>query len=399
MSVKKRVDALKNFKKTVNCFFKKGKLTAEYRSEKIMGVIPSGAVFAAYSRGIGRIIACSPDSVSLLAEGKRFSNCSAYGGPSPFLIEDYVNGSAKAIIIAGNFATICRVTSSDVYELKYTLSCGVMHCGRLFGADGYTLRWSGPGGFDDWEEGIDGCGYLLTDPAHGEILNLLVYGGKLVAVREYGITVFNMLSFPENFCVEDTYSYRDKTYKNTASIVNGKIYFFTKSGLKCFDGAKISPVGLRHAVSDPINAVEYGGKYFLACHSEDLDCLAILCVDTVDGDSCILDEPAEFLFVKDGVRYLHTGNIKEQHKLIEGGSFYFESGEIDFGTKGPKTVTELTVSGNAQVSILGDKYARHFYVENSTVRPHLRGNRFTVVARGEGEVNAISITAEVTDAV
>lgn len=395
MSTKKRVNVLEYAGNTVNSYLGKGKLLPEYSVVNVSMANPYGVLFAKYSKALEKYFACASDYIAVSGDGEKFITYSLYGDGLPFLVEDCSDGNGRAAVICGNKATVFSNSKETRKDLKYSLSCGVMHCGRLFGADGYTLRWSGAEGFEDWDEGMHGSGYLKLDAERGKVHNLIIYGGKLVAVREYGLTVFGMYGAPENFSVSGTNSDCDYICKDTACVVGGKIYFYSDSGLKSFDGNKISPIALRHGMVNLKNAVEYGGKYFIAGESEELERNIILCVDT-DGESCIIDTPADVLFVKNGVRFF---NSKGQYRLKRGGIFNFESRAIDFGTDRFKTITEIKVAGRAKICVKGENFNRDFQIKNGTVNPHMRGKKFIITAQGNEEISEISVTAEVTDAV
>ena len=395
MSTKKRINALEKFGTAVNGYFRNGKLTPGYAVAQIEGNIPDRVLFVKYSKMSGLYFACTPDHIETSTDGKNFTYSTNCDGTLPFLVEDYQDGVGCSTVVVGRAVTSYTDTKVLKGKLGFSLDCGVMHCGRLFGGDGCTLRWSGAESVMDWDRGLHSSGYLKLDPEQGNILNLIVYGGKLVAVREYGLTVFSMHGAPENFSVRFTNTDCDDIYRNTACTVGGKLYFFSLSGLKSFDGTKISPIKLRHAVTNPGCSVEYGGKYFIACRSVALGRNVILCVDS-DLESCIIDISADVLYVKDGVRLI---NSRGQYILIDGGSLNFKSSVIDFGTDRPKTVTEVKVAGKAFISVSSDSRIRAFQVNNGTVYPHMRGRHFTVTVQSQGEVSEVLITAEVMDAV
>ena len=395
MSTKKRVNVLENFGNSVNCYSKKGKLTPGYSAVNVPGEHPDVVTFAKYSKMTEKYFICTPASLNVSTDGKNFPYYTNFDGSSPFLIEEYIDGSGCSIVISGRDSMLDSPEIGSKNKLPYSLNCGVLHCGRLFGGDGYTLRWSGSEDPRSWSEGLHSSGYLKLEPERGKILNLLVYGGKLVAVREYGLTVFSMHGAPENFSVSFTDTDCDCIYRNTACVVSGKIYFCSLSGLKSFNGTAISPLELKYAVSGAKSAVEYGGKYFLACKSEALKSNVILCVDA-DLESCIIDASADVLFVKDGVRFFNSNG---QYILERGGEYKFVSSVIDFGTDRMKTITELKVKGKATISIMTERLINVYKVKDGTARPHMRGKHFTVIAEGSEDVSEISITAEVMNAI
>ena len=248
MSEKRSVNALENVKKIVGCFLTDGTLTPAYGGVNIDGTYPEGVKFAVYSGVVNRYFICTQNSVYFSEDGTKFTGYGGHDFSTPFLIEDYIGGTATAVIISGATAAVYLDGEILFESMQEKLNCGVLHCGRLFGANGLKLSWSGINGINDWRNGISLSGSLKLDPARGDVLDMLVFGGKIVAVREYGLTVLSMYGSPENFSVEITDTDCDKIYKSTSRVAGGKLYFFSASGLKCFDGSKISRIELAHAV-------------------------------------------------------------------------------------------------------------------------------------------------------
>lgn len=401
MSVKKRINALENFKSFIGCFLKGGKLIPAFKGEKLSDAYPAGAKFAAYSKILKTCLFGTENGLYFSSDSKRFIDLTSVdGGVTPFMVE-YLRGSMSEVaVIWGKTAVLFRNAKLDsAVELPYALSCGVMHCGRLFGADSsdkLVLRWSSTRSLTDGEIGLHLTGYATLSPERGAILNLLVFKGKLVAVREYGLTILSAYAAPENFAVDFTDTDCDKIYKDTARIVGNKLYFYSDSGLKCFDGSKISAVELPHAISVPTASAEYAGKYYLAGTYALLNRQVILCVNIADGESCIIDVPAETLLIKNGVYYSHGSTF---NKLTEGAKYSFVSGLLDFGTGKLKTVSEIDVQGKADLRISNGVCTRIFTGACGAVRPHLRGRSFTLTVEGEAPLNGVTVTAEVTDAI
>lgn len=399
MSVKKTVSVFDNIAHSVNCYLKNGAISGEYAVRLVSPEWPFNVIYAVYSHVAERYFACTEKSIAITEDEVGFTIYSNYSCSTPFLIEDYFNGTARAIIITGNTAAVYNGDTLSKINLKYSLACGVMHCGRLFGADGLTLRWSGEGGFDDWDEGIGKSGYLLLDHAKGKVLNMLVYKGKLVAVRERGLTVLRMYGSPRNFEVDFTDTDCDGIYQNTACVVSDKLYFYSKSGLKCFDGTKICAVEVGYTVTNAKSAVGYTGRYFLACYSKEMEREVILCLDCADGKSFIVDAVADLLFVKDGVSIFQRD---EHRELVKGNTYLIESGQIDFGTYNGKTVSEIRVTGDIQakyIKLSNGTFERTFFIPNGVVRPKMHGRHFKVTVNGSGELKGIEMTAEVPDVI
>ena len=394
MSVKKCLNALEYYGDSYGCFLRNGKLAPAYNTLYKYASCPEWAVFAAYSHTAGKLFICTSTALFVSDDGKSFAKFCDFDECSPFMLEDVGGAAARTAVVAGKYAAVYESGAFTIERVRFALSCGAVHCGRVFGADaadGLVLRWSGAGGLLDWAEGIDGSGYVKLDPARGKILDILPFSGKLVAVREYGLTVLGMYGSPENFSVDITDTDCERIYKNTARVYGGKLYFVTKTGIKYFDGNKISPLKIMHEILSPVCAVEFGGKYFIACEKD-----YVICADLSDGASCRFLGQAETLFVNDAVFFCGTGAY---FKLDCGGAYMFESGAIDFGNGSLKTVTEIDVRGVAQIRISNGKKVRDFLNASGIIRPCMRGKKFFISAEGKSPLDGIAVTAEVMNGI
>ena len=286
-------------------------------------------------------------------------------------------------------------TQFVTYSNPVDLYCGVMHCGRLFAIDAqnrYLLRWSASG-VKNWEEGMKGAGSLVLDPVRGPASDILSYGGTLVIVRKYGLTVAKMYGSPENFSVYATDTDCDEIYEKTARTVLGRLYFYTASGLKYFDGAVIR--GVKHRLSEDICAPacgeEYGGNYFLCC-SKKTGGEAVLVYSPEDGESYFADGGADCMCACGGVRIYRGG---EAFKLDGGGEYTLTAEGIDFGTDGAKTLLSLKLTGEgADVCVSNGRQSIVYKRARGVIRPRLRGRSFTVEVRGTAKVRSLTATAE-----
>ena len=402
MSVTKSEDLADNYGFAVNCFLRKDVLTPAYvgvsEGIAIEESRVNSFVCAGYSKVAKAHFFIGTTKIRVSSDEHNFDKQTSKRVSSAFIVEDFVDGELRPVVVNNSIASVYDADSESFqsYPIGKRLDCGTMHRGRLFGATQYTVYWSGPKGVTDWEAGIHGCGYLVLDSARGEVLNMLEYKGKLVLVREYGLTVLNMKNPPENFSVDYTETDCGVIYKNSAQVVGNRIYFCSESGLKCFDGTKISPLEIRCAVSTAWSSAEYGGRYFLACNSDVLGRKVILCVDSADGESCIIDEGADWLYVNDGIWFVYNRELK---RLEEGGSFIFKSAPIDFGTDSQKTVTKIRFSGRPIITANNGRFERRFENKRFFVRPHMRGRSFTFTVSDTKPVKGVTVSAEVNNAV
>lgn len=350
--------------------------------------------FAAYSPGAGITLTTDGQYAYTSTTKITFSRIAALAGDSPFFVEEMYDGKTRAALISGANALFYRDMMISVVSYGANLSCGAMHCGRLFGADAddkLKLCWSGEGGICDWEEKLYGSGSLHLDPERGNILDILVFNGRLVAVREFGLTVLNMFGSPENFSVAVTDTDTAKVIKGTAKVAGGVLFFCTADGLCSFDGTHIKSVV--RGISPHGWAESYGNKYFLICED------GVLCYDTDDGKSYLIDVEAEALCAGQA---MYAYSAKGAYKLCEDWAdenrYTYES-DFNFGTSGTKTVTKIWLDGNADLELSNGRVTRKVAGVHGVFRPNFRGESFTLKVTGSAPIKSLAVYAEVRNAI
>lgn len=394
MSVKITVDLFKSGKLTpVGCRICGGELVPALSAVKL-GDTGNTFTCVGYSQSAGRYVACDGDGFFVSSDGLRFIRLADSHGRA-FAAEEVYEGQIRAVMFGGTSCFTHTGTQFVTCSNPVDLYCGVMHCGRLFAIDAqnrYLLRWSASG-VKNWEEGMKGAGSLVLDPVRGPASDILSYGGTLVIVRKYGLTVAKMYGSPENFSVYATDTDCDEIYEKTARTVLGRLYFYTASGLKYFDGAVIR--GVKHRLSEDICAPacgeEYGGNYFLCC-SKKTGGEAVLVYSPEDGESYFADGGADCMCACGGVRIYRGG---EAFKLDGGGEYTLTAEGIDFGTDGAKTLLSLKLTGEgADVCVSNGRQSIVYKRARGVIRPRLRGRSFTVEVRGTAKVRSLTATAE-----
>lgn len=365
------------------------------------GSVPADLIWSGYSEGTKKFFICDKNFAYVSEDGLIFAATELIEGENPFLAEEIADGRTDAVIIKGSKALAFNDgdTEAEAYEYGANLSCGIMHCGRLFGADaenGRRLRWSGEGGVGDWTDGLYGGGYVDLDPKYGDILDIKEFGENLVLVRKYGLTVVKANGNPENFAVRLTDTQTDVIYKDSAAVVGATMLFYTASGLCGYDGSEIKRVKHRFTgdLSGPKCSAAYAGQYFLSCRSEILGGGAILCYDPRDGESYLIGVAADGLCSADGV-YAYNTSV---NKLEEGADYVLLCPNINFGSGRRKTVTEIFVDcGDADgvdVEVDNGEFTRKFSGVKGRVRVGLRGKSFTFRIYGNCPLHALTATAE-----
>ena len=374
MSFKKSADILKHAGIYVQCRICGDELVPAGGFIKVGGALSFTPLGVVRAESINRFFAFDGQSVYVSADGKSFSYLNALAGDDPFVVEELENGSARAAAVCCKNAVLHDGSSFVCREYGANLKYGVMHSGRLFGADvedGLALRWSGAGGVCDWARGVQASGYVRLDPERGEIIGINKLGDKLVAVRRFGLTVLSAYGNCENFRVEATDTDCDEIYRGTAGVAGGRLWFCTVSGLKYFDGERI----LAKDVYSPESAVCFSDKYFLICKSRFKGGKTVLCVDA-EGGSFIADAAASALCAADGLYA------------------YCDDGVFKFGT-GARYELGIFVDGFADIEISNGRVTRGFSGASGKIRPRLRGKNFCLRITGDGAVRKITAVAEV----
>ncbi len=307
----------------------------------------------------------------------------------PFFAECQEDGEDFLLISDGTVARVARENIVENDELA-SVTGGVVHYSRLFGIDRddkRLIRWSRAGDVHDWEQSLSGGGYVRLDGRRGDVKRLLTYDNKLIAVREYGLTVLRIYGDAENFKVDCTDTDTDGIVAPTAAVCAGKLYFFTQSGLYCYDGTDIesfSPDGLC-GFSLPRCAAGFGGAYFAAGKLDGEDVIACIEEDGV----CYLKYRADCIFSAGRLLFYGDG----LYEIVpQAGDGAWDSGPADLGCTGVKYLSELIVEGCAdllEVSCGGR--VRQFTGACGRVKVGLKGAVFRIRAvcpQGLRAVNA-----------
>ncbi len=363
---------------------------------------------AGYSAAAGVYFVCADKKGYYSADGLAFYELAELEGDEPFIFEQRENGIAK-LYAAGEGTCVCFGSGSGASN---TFDCGIFggqfKSGRLFGidiTDNFKLRWSGEGGAFDWEESIDGAGWLKLDGAGGRILNLLCYGEKLVAVRENCLSVISAFGTPENFKAENKNLYIAGVCKNTAAVAGNKLLFFAVngaySGLYSYNGAKITRVNcpLAEDIALPVCAVADGDLYFLSGYVKPLERRAVLVYNANSGFAYFADFPASALTAGKGGVYAYADGTA--CKLERGGEFTYKSGEINFGSAEAKYLHAVKIGcdGGSDIEVGNGSAVRAFKDVKNALRADMRGVNFTFTVKSRAKITALQAVAEVANGI
>lgn len=363
---------------------------------------------AGYSAAAGVYFVCADEKVFYSEDGLNFSELAALAGDKPFIFEQRVNGAAKLYAAGSESCVSFGGGSGGSNAFNCGICGGQFKSGRLFGidkTDNLKLRWSGEGGAFDWEESIDGAGWLKLDGAGGQILNLLNYGERLVAVRENGLSVISAFGTPENFKAESKNLRVSGIRKNTAAVAGNKLLFFAEngaySGLYAYNGAKITRVNcpLAENISEPLCAAADGSLYFLSAFVKPLSRRAVLVYNAESGFAYVADFPASAFAVSGGGVFAYADGFA--CKLKAGGKFTFKSGAVNFGSADAKYLHGVKICGDggADIEVLNGRAVRAFTNVKNALRADMRGANFTFTVKSQAKITALTAVAEVMNGI
>lgn len=358
---------------------------------------------AGYCAAAGAYFVCADKKVFYSADGLSFSELAALEGEEPFIFGQREGAEAKLYAVGNGKCVYFGGGAGGEKAFDCGICGGVIKNGRLFGidkGDKFRLRWSGAGGAFDQAEGINGAGWVRLDGAGGGILNLIIYGERLVAVRENGLSVFSAYGTPENFKAEGKGLHISGVCKNTAAVAGNKLIFCADGGLFCYNGAKIERLdcGLIEKTENPVCAAANGGLYLLGAYAKPLERNAVLVYDTASGLAYFADAPANAIVASGGGVFAYSaGNAC---RLARGGTFCFE-GTIDFGCAKQKYLKTLEIAGaeGADIQLSNGRATRAFKDAKNALRADMRGVNFTFKVKGNAEITALRATAEVLDGI
>ncbi|MGN1104511.1 MAG: hypothetical protein ACI4QI_06490 [Candidatus Coproplasma sp.] len=202
------------------------------------------------------------------------------GKPFSFAYRD-MDGISSHVVVCGKTMIACdlSIKAHLTVSIPSSIYGGVVHCGRLFAVEnthGCKVIWSGLN-LLDWEDKIDGAGYIFLNSQLGKIYKLENFGDDILCVREYGFTVIKGLADSRNFRIASSQDSIKLSQKiNAGGVLRQKYYFSTADGLYSFDGTSVKR---EYAASGYLT--EVGNVYVLNDGYVYADC-------TYNGYSCIM---------------------------------------------------------------------------------------------------------------
>lgn len=303
-------------------------------------------------------------------------------------------GNLLVSVVSSNKIAVynCGNGETDVYDLPSTLYGGIVHCGRLFAADKATICkvvWSGFG-VTNWEDGLDGSGYIILKSNLGVVQKLENLGDDVLCVMDKGFTVIKGFADSRNFRISTSQNTIGVGVKlNLGGVMDNKYYYSTGDGLYSFDGDKIS---LEYACSGYLTDV--GRVHVLGDGYVYSDC-------TYNNEACIMRyDPKSGKAIFFGKGCSSPFYSKEKMFCIKGGTFYAlskdnaEESRIwrsqPIGECGRKTLKYLYVDsdGTPEIAVVSERGRREIR-GTGKIPVNLAGEKIYVEISGNSPVKSV----------
>lgn len=387
----------------VNCRIVRGQLLPALAPVPQTGTVPDGVTRARFCDGSGRFFLYADGAVYSSKSGATFAKLASLVARSPFIVEERTESGVQSVIAGDAVAILHTGEYQTAKPFEGNLSCGVIKCGRLFGADlsdGLMLRWSGEGGALDWLGNVSGAGWVYPAGGLGKILNVAELDGKLFAVRENGLTRVNANGTPENFAVERHF-YVPSVCGQTVAAVGSSLYFCTAHGLYSYAGGGVKRLDDRlfDGMVSILFGAAFGNKYLVCGRHERFEENVVYVYDADGQISYLCSAPATAVCAASEAFAYGGGRA---YALTEGGAAYrFYSGALTFGTVRNKVLEKLTVVADegVDVRVSDGVNSRIFGGVRGEVRLNMRSSVFHITVEGNAKVVSLTATAEVENGV
>lgn len=239
-----------------------------------------------------------------------------------------------------------RTGEIDVYDLPYRLFGGIAHCGRMFAvdkADRCKVVWSGLR-VTDWEDKLDGSGYINLKGDNGEIQKLENFGDDILCVLKQGFAVIRGFADSRNYRISPSqFSVNVGLNINVGGVWGGKYYYSTVNGLQSYNGETINmEYAVNRHLTDVGRVYVLGDGYVYAnCTYNGEECL--MRYDPQSGNSIFFGKGCTIPFFYKGETY-----------CVKGGKFYSLS---------PKNTEEGRIWRSQPIGGCGKKTLKYLYVD------------------------------------
>ena len=341
---------------------------------KNTGISAAGITPVKFYRAGGDVYAYCSDKTLKKAVNGAFVSTGFTSNVVPLVVSVLYNGTDAPLFI-GETAQVGGQTVS----VPYGADCAVLG-GRLFIADGNTVKFSEEFDFTDFTVGLTMGGFIKVGEDSGNVLHFSADDGKLYVICEKAIYTLTPYGEGYDFAMEKVSAFALDVAANSVCTVGNRTCFISGNAFCVLCGGKVKKTGKQDFSGFTVqSAGACDGIYILSLLSGGTEYVYVY--DTVSGKE-VLTRADGFSVccgyaVKSADNNLYALGVKT---LAETTTAEY-AGEYDFGSCRKKAVSrvEAHIRGSATVVLRGDGVFRATLSEKcNSVSCFLHGRSFNI---------------------
>ncbi len=342
---------------------------------KNTGISAAGITPVKFYRAGGDVYAYCSDKTLKKAINGAFTNTGFTSNAVPLVLSVLYNGNNAPLFI-GDTAMVSGQTVSGV---PCGADCAAIG-GRLFIADGNTVKFSEEFDFTDFTVGLSLGGFIKVGEGDGNVLHFSADDGKLYVICERAIYALTPYGNQYDFTMEKVSTFALDVAANSVYTVGNRTCFISGNALCVLCGGKVKKAGKEDFSGFTVStAGGHDGIYILSLLSGGTE--YVYAYDTVSGKEVLMQADGFSVCcgyaVKSGDNNLYALGVKTQTETTT--AEY--AGEYDFGSCRKKAVSrvEAHIRGSATVVLRGDGVFRATINEKcNSVSCFLHGRNFHI---------------------
>ncbi len=302
----------------------------------------------------------------------------------------YQKGDLTGIAVIGlNGVRVVYPNGGTVITYQNSVSSiGAFFHGRIFFADGFSVRYGAPFVFNDYEVNADDAGRIELGSEGGEILSIVGVGEKLFTVRQREIVEISAAGAARDFAMKKIAYGGEEIRKGGVCAVGDTLLFLALDGVYRFSQGNFEKI-VSGKIADlderkKVVASAAGGKYRLDYTSTSGE-EKTLVVDGEDGSyyfSFGLCGVQNGAFAA-GVKSLQFVMATDKGELPTGEECFARVLKVDFGESGEKVARRISCFGRGRVELTvrsnrGEKKASLALTPTAAMEFALKGREFDI---------------------
>ncbi len=339
------------------------------------GISAAGITPVKFYRAGGDVYAYCSDKTLKKAVNGAFINTGFTSNVVPMVVSVLYNGNNSPLFIGDT----AQVNGQTVSGVPYGADCAFFG-GRLFIADGNTVRFSEEFDFTDFTVGLSLGGFIKVGEDSGNVLHFSADDGKLYVICEKAIYALTPYGNQYDFTMEKVSAFALDVAANSVYTVGNRTCFISGNAFCVLCGGKVKKVGKEDFSGFTVKpAGGRDGIYILPLLSGGAE--YVYAYDTVSGKEILTQADGFSVYGGDAGKSADDNLYSIGVNTRTETTFAEYSGEYDFGSCRKKAVSrvEAHIRGSATVVVRGEGVFRATLSEKcNSVSCFLHGRSFNI---------------------